>query len=167
MISTYHYLFKRMVRASLAICLGLSLIFIPFTSAVNAAKSPVINVFAAFTAAFTSAVNAAKTFMTGDFVKDTISVSSTLKETIDLPKEGKGLSEAEEEAVFLISDYISRYRNRSQVNTSTTFTTMQTALNALSGHYKTFANRPVPDNLKERLNKELSKAEKIIDKEMN
>ena len=38
---------------------------------------------------------------------------------------------------------------------------MQTALNALSGHYKTFANRPVPENLKERLNKELSKAEKL------
>ena len=99
--------------------------------------------------------------MTGDFAKDTISVSSTLKETITLPKEEKGLSEAEKEAVFLISDYISRYRNRSQVNTSTTFTTMQTALNALSGHYKTFANRPVPEKLKERLNKELSKAEKL------
>ena len=99
--------------------------------------------------------------MTGDFAKDTISVSSTLKETITLPKEGKGLTEAEKDAVFLISDYISRYRNRSQVNTSTTFTTMQTALNALSGHYKTFANRPVPEKLKERLNKELSKAEKL------
>ena len=56
--------------------------------------------------------------MTGDFAKDTISVSATLKETISLPKEDKGLSESEKEAVFLISDYISRYRNRSQVNTS-------------------------------------------------
>jgi photosystem II Psb27 protein len=127
------------VRAALAICLGFCLIFFQFASEVNAAK----------------------TLMTGDFAKDTIAVSSTLKETITLPKEDKGLSEAEKEAVFLISDYISRYRNRSQVNTSTTFTTMQTALNALSGHYKTFANRPVPENLKERLNKELSKAEKL------
>ena len=128
-----------MVRAALALCLGLYLVFFQFTSAVNAAK----------------------TFMTGDFTKDTISVSTTLKETITLPKEDKGLSEAEKEAVFLISDYISRYRNRSQVNTSTTFTTMQTALNALAGHYKTFSSRPVPENLKERLNKELSKAEKL------
>ena len=100
--------------------------------------------------------------MTGDFAKDTIAVSASLKETITLPKEDNGLSEGEKEAVFLISDYISRYRNRSQVNTSTTFTTMQTALNALSGHYKTFANRPVPENLKERLNEELSKAEKSV-----
>ena len=128
-----------MVRATLAICLGFCLIFLQFASEVNAAK----------------------TLMTGDFAKDTIAVSETLKETITLPKEDKGLSETEKEAVFLISDYISRYRNRSQVNTSITFTTMQTALNALSGHYKTFANRPVPENLKERLNKELSKAEKL------
>ncbi|WP_269616039.1 photosystem II protein Psb27 [Prochlorococcus marinus] len=127
------------MRAALAICLGFCLMFFQFASEVNAAK----------------------TLMTGDFAKDTIAVSSTLKETITLPKEDKGLSETEKEAVFLISDYISRYRNRSQVNTSTTFTTMQTALNALSGHYKTFANRPVPENLKERLNKELSKAEKL------
>ena len=139
MISVINQLPTRMVRAALAICLGLFLLFFQFTSQVNAAK----------------------TFMTGDFAKDTISVSTTLKETITLPKEDKGLSEAEKEAVFLISDYISRYRNRSQVNTSTTFTTMQTALNALSGHYKTFANRPVPETLKERLNKELSKAEKL------
>ena len=143
MISAFHYLFNRIVRSALAICLGLYLIFFQFTSEVNAAK----------------------TFMTGDFAKDTISVSSILKETITLPKEDKGLSKEEEEAVFLISDYISRYRNRSQVNTSTTFTTMQTALNALSGHYKTFASRPVPDNLKERLNKELSKAEKLAERD--
>ena len=139
MIYVINRLSSSLVRAALAIFLAFFLLFFQFTSQVHAAK----------------------TFMTGDFVKDTISVSSTLKETITLPKEDKGLSEAEKEAVFLISDYISRYRNRSQVNTSTTFTTMQTALNALSGHYKTFANRPVPENLKERLNKELSKAEKL------
>ena len=74
------------MRAALALCLGFCLIFSQFTSEVNAAK----------------------TFMTGDFAKDTISVSTTLKETITLPKEDKGLSEAEKEAVFLISDYISR-----------------------------------------------------------
>ena len=140
MISAFHRLSIRLVRAALAICLGFNLIFFQFASEAIAAK----------------------TLMTGDFAKDTIAVSSTLKETITLPKEDKGLSEAEKEAVFLISDYISRYRNRSQVNTSTTFTTMQTALNALSGHYKTFASRPVPEKLKERLNKELSKAEKLV-----
>lgn len=49
---------------------------------------------------FASEVNAAKTLMTGDFMKDTIAVSSTLKETITLPKEDKGLSEAEKKLFF-------------------------------------------------------------------
>ena len=140
MISAVKQLSNRIMRGTLSICLCFCLIFFQFASEVSAAK----------------------TFMTGDFAKDTISVSTTLRETITLPKEGKGLSDEEQEAVFLISDYISRYRNRSQVNTSTTFTTMQTALNALSGHYKTFASRPVPENLKDRLEKELSKAEKLV-----
>ena len=143
MISAFHHLSKRLVRAALAICLGFCLIFSQFASEVNAAK----------------------TFMTGDFAKDTIAVSETLKETIDLPREEKGLSEAEKEAVFLISDYISRYRNRSQVNQSLSYTTMQTALNAMAGHYKTFSNRPLPDQLKERLNTQLAKAQELATNE--
>ena len=143
MIPAFHQLPKKLMRAALAIFLGLSLILSPLGISTNAAK----------------------TFMSGDFVKDTISVSQTLKETIDLPKNADGLSEEEQDAVFLISDYISRYRNRSNVNTTMTYTTMQTALNALAGHYKTFSRRPVPEKLKERLNKELSKAEKMVLKE--
>ena len=108
---------------------------------------------------------AAKTSMTGDFVKDTVSVAESLKETINLPKEEENRASSEEEAVFLISDYISRYRNRSQVNGTVSFTTMQTALNALAGHYKNFANRPVPEKLKERVNKELSRAEALVERE--
>ena len=140
MISAFHHLSKRLVRAALAISLGLCLLLTTFATSSEAAK----------------------TSMTGDYMKDTVSVSQILKETIDLPREAEGLSEKEEEAVFLISDYISRYRNRSQVNTTVSFTTMQTALNSLAGHYKTFSNRPVPEKLKERLNKELSKAEKLV-----
>ena len=33
---------------------------------------------------------------------------------------------------------------------------MQTALNAMAGHYKNFASRPLPDKLKERLTKVFS-----------
>ena len=140
MTAAFKNTIKRLLMSALSACLGLLLFISPLGHQANAAK----------------------TFMSGDFVKDTIAVSQSLKETIDLPKEEEGLSEGEKEAVFLISDYISRYRNRSQVNTSMTYTTMQTALNALAGHYKTFSNRPVPEKLKERLNKELTKAEKLV-----
>jgi photosystem II Psb27 protein len=39
------------------------------------------------------------------------------------------------------------------------FTTMQTALNSLAGHYTNYPNRPVPEALRDRLTKELKKAE--------
>ena len=105
---------------------------------------------------------AAKSNMTGDYTKDTVSVVKTLKEVIDTPKDALNKGEVREEALSVITDYISRYRNRGMVNTTQSFTTMQTALNAMAGHYKNFATRPLPDNLKERLNKELSIAEKMV-----
>ena len=105
---------------------------------------------------------AAKSNMTGDYTKDTVSVVKTLKEVIETPKDSPNKEEVREEALSVITDYISRYRNRGMVNTTQSFTTMQTALNAMAGHYKNFATRPLPDNLKERLNKELSIAEKMV-----
>ena len=105
---------------------------------------------------------AAKSNMTGDYTKDTVSVVKTLKGVIETPKDSPNKEEVREEALSVITDYISRYRNRGMVNTTQSFTTMQTALNAMAGHYKNFATRPLPDNLKERLNKELSIAEKMV-----
>ena len=100
--------------------------------------------------------------MTGDFSKDTVSVAQSLKETIAIPNDNDERSAAQQEAVALITDYISRYRNRPQVNQTVSYTTMQTALNAMAGHIKTFSSRPLPDELKNRLNKELSKAEEMV-----
>ena len=105
---------------------------------------------------------AAQSNMTGDYTKDTVSVVKTLKEVIETPKDASNKEEVREQALSVITDYISRYRNRGMVNTTQSFTTMQTALNAMAGHYKNFATRPLPDNLKERLNKELSIAEKMV-----
>ncbi len=104
--------------------------------------------------------------MSGDFVKDTVSVAQSLKETIALDDDDEELTESKDEALGLITAYISRYRNRPQVNSTSSFTTMQTALNAMAGHYKTFTNRPLPEELKLRLNKELTRAEKVVVKEI-
>ena len=105
---------------------------------------------------------AAKTSMTGDYTKDTISVVKTLQNAVDTPKDSPDKEQVRDEALTLITDYISRYRNRGMVNKTQSFTTMQTALNAMAGHYKNFARRPLPDKLKERLTKELSLAEKMV-----
>ena len=105
---------------------------------------------------------AVKTSMTGDYAKDTISVAKTLQTAVDTPKDSPNEELVRDEALKLITDYISRYRNRGMVNKTQSFTTMQTALNAMAGHYKNFANRPLPDKLKERLTKEFSLAEKMV-----
>ena len=91
--------------------------------------------------------------------------SQSLQEIIAIPNESEGKTQAENESVQLITAYISRYRNRSQVNQSLSYTTMQTALNAMAGHYKTFSNRPLPDQLKERLNTQLAKAQELATNE--
>ena len=111
---------------------------------------------------FISPSFAVKTSMTGDYAKDTISVVKTLQTAVDTPKDSPNKDEVRSEALTLITDYISRYRNRGMVNKTQSFTTMQTALNAMAGHYKNFASRPLPDKLKERLTKEFSLAEKMV-----
>ena len=105
---------------------------------------------------------AAKTSMTGDYAKDTISVIKNLQTAVDIPKDSPDKNEVRDQSLALITDYISRYRNRGMVNKTQSFTTMQTALNAMAGHYKNFASRPLPDKLKERLTKEFSIAEKMV-----
>ena len=105
---------------------------------------------------------AVKTSMTGDYAKDTISVVKSLQNAVDAPKDSPDKEEIRDEALALITDYISRYRNRGMFNKTQSFTTMQTALNAMAGHYKNFASRPLPDKLKERLTKEFSLAEKMV-----
>ena len=78
---------------------------------------------------FSSPSIAVKTSMTGDYTKDTISVVKSLQTAVDTPKDSPNKDEVRSEALTLITDYISRYRNRGMVNKTQSFTTMQTALN--------------------------------------
>ena len=136
---TYEFFFKNLTKA---ISFALSLIVV-FTL-------------------FNAPSYAATTSMTGNYTEDTLSVVKTLQIAVDTPKDSPNKDEVKDEALILITDYISRYRNRGMVNKTQSFTTMQTALNAMAGHYKTFASRPLPDKLKERLTKEFSLAEKMV-----
>jgi photosystem II Psb27 protein len=100
--------------------------------------------------------------MSGSYQDDTVAVADTLIATIALGADDPDRRDAESQARTLISDYMARYRPRSAVNGLASFTTMQTALNALAGHYTNYPNRPVPDAMRERLTKELLKAERGV-----
>ena len=132
-----------------------------FVKSLSKAISFALSLIIVFTL-FSQPSYAAKTSMSGDYTKDTISVVKTLRTAVDNPKDAPNRDEVRDEALTLITDYISRYRNRGMVNKTQSFTTMQTALNAMAGHYKNFASRPLPDKLKERLTKEFSLAEKMV-----
>ena len=109
-----------------------------------------------------SACSSASGGLSGNYVEDTVAVADSLLATIALPADDPGRGVAETEARGLINDYVARYRPRASVNGLASFTTMQTALNSLAGHYANYPNRPVPDSLRERLTKELQKAERGV-----
>ena len=137
MLSTLARLFQPLSRVVVALVLGLSLLL-------------------------TACSGDADARLTGDYVEDTVAVSRSLREVIDLPQDAENHAEAESEARALINDYMSRYRPQPRVNGLSSFTTMQTALNSLAGHYASYANRPLPETLHDRLAKELAKAEKSV-----
>ena len=143
MTSAFHGLMKRLLEAAFVFFWGVLILMTPIQGSV-AASEPL---------------------MSGNYIEDTVSVAQSLQEIIAIPNESEGKTQAETESVQLITAYISRYRNRSQVNQSLSYTTMQTALNAMAGHYKTFSNRPLPDQLKERLNTQLAKAQELATNE--
>jgi photosystem II Psb27 protein len=100
--------------------------------------------------------------LTGNYVEDTVAVADSLLSTISLASDDPGRPEAETQARALMSDYMARYRPRSAVNGLSSFTTMQTALNSLAGHYANYPNRPLGEALQSRLSKELKKAETSV-----
>jgi photosystem II Psb27 protein len=100
--------------------------------------------------------------LSGNYVDDTVTVARSLLGTIALQDDDPDRGGAENQARALINDYMARYRPRNDVNGLGSFTTMQTALNSLASHYATYANRPIPDSLRSRLEKELKKAESAV-----
>ena len=137
MLSALARLFKPLTKAAVALGLGLCLLL-------------------------TACSDDADGRLTGNYADDTISVAQTLLEVIDIPQDDPSHAQAESDARSLITDYMSRYRPQPRVNGLSSFTTMQTALNSLAGHYANYANRPLPEALHDRLAKELTKAEKAV-----
>lgn len=97
--------------------------------------------------------------LTGNYSQDTLAVLENLKTAINLPDDAANKKEVVTLARQQISDYASRYRRNSQTAGLRSFTTMQTALNAIAGYYSSYGNRPLPDKLKKRLQQEFKQVE--------
>jgi photosystem II Psb27 protein len=97
--------------------------------------------------------------LSGNYREDTIAVLSNLRTAIELPDDASNKKDVVGLARKQISDYASRYRRNSQTAGLRSFTTMQTALNAVAGYYSSYGNRPLPDKLKNRLAQEFQQVE--------
>ena len=97
--------------------------------------------------------------LTGNYSQDTLAVLENLQTAIDLPDDAANKKELVTLARAQISDYAARYRRDGKVAGLRSFTTMQTALNALAGYYSSYGNRPLPEKLKKRLTQEFNQVE--------
>lgn len=105
----------------------------------------------------------AGTGLVGDYRQDTLTVVENLTTAIDLPDDDPAQPEIREQARKQINDYVSRYRRDSSIAGLRSFTTMQTALNALAGYYSSaYSTRPLPEKLKKRLHQEFAQVERVI-----
>lgn len=97
--------------------------------------------------------------LSGNYREDTVAILDNLRTAIDLPDDASNKKELVTLARRQISDYASRYRRDPKTSGLRSFTTMQTALNAIAGYYSSYGNRPVPEKLRKRLDQEFRQVE--------
>lgn len=102
------------------------------------------------------------TGLTGKYSEDTLTVLTNLRNAVELDDQDPDKAEVQSLARKQINDYISLYRREPKSSGLRSFTTMQTAMNSLAGYYTSYGNRPLPDKLKQRLEKEFDQVELSI-----
>ena len=105
---------------------------------------------------------APKNSLSGDYRQDTLTIVNSLRNAIELPEDSPAKASAQEQTKQIIYEYASRYRRDKSVSSLSSYTTVRTALNALAGHYSSYPNRPIPQKLKVRLEKELKQVESAL-----
>lgn len=100
--------------------------------------------------------------LTGDYRQDTLAVVAAMRSALDVTPDSPNKNAVQSEARQKINDFSARYQRNNSVSTLSSFTTIRTALNSLAGHYSSYPNRPVPQKLKNRLEKELDQVEAAL-----
>lgn len=108
----------------------------------------------------------ADTGLTGNYRQDTLTVIETLRTTLNTPVDAPDREELRKQARKQLNDYAARYRREESVAGLRSFTTMQTALNALANYYTSaYSTRPIPDQVKERVSQEFNQVERALRRE--
>ncbi|MEH2069342.1 MAG: photosystem II protein Psb27 [Nostoc sp.] len=102
--------------------------------------------------------------LSGDYREDTLAVVKIMRQAIELSQDSPDKAAIQAEVRQKINDFSARYQRANSVSGLSSFTTMRTALNSLAGHYSSYPNRPVPEKLKNRLDKELQQVEMALNR---
>ncbi len=100
--------------------------------------------------------------LTGDYRQDTLTVITTMRNALNLSQDSPDKAEIQAEVRQKINDFSARYQRGNTVSSLGSFTTIRTAINSLAGHYSSYPNRPIPEKLKNRLEKELQQVETAL-----
>jgi len=123
-------------------------------------------IFLSFSLLLTSCANV-PAGLSGNFRQDTLTLIESLREAIALPENDPGKKAAQADARKKLNDFFALYRRDESLRSLASFTTMQTALNSLAGHYSSYPNRPLPEKLKARLEQEFKQVELALEREAN
>lgn len=108
----------------------------------------------------------ADTGLTGNYRQDTLTLIDTLRTTMEKPVDAPDREQLRKKARQQVNDYAARYRRNEEVAGSRSFTTMQTALNALANYYTSaYSTRPIPDDVQERVSQEFEQVERALRRE--
>lgn len=100
--------------------------------------------------------------ITGNYQGDTLATVNALRTAIELPENSPEKAASQAEARQIINEYVSRYRRNNATESLSSFSTMRTALNTIAGHYSSYGNRPLPDNLKARIEYQFKQVEAAL-----
>ena len=106
---------------------------------------------------------AARSSMSGDYKVDAAHLLTDMRKACELGRGAPGMSEVVGKTRKEMNDFVALYRRNDKVSGSTSFSTLYTAINTLSGHYASYGSQyPVPEKRKKRLNQQFKEIDRAL-----
>lgn len=107
----------------------------------------------------------AKTTLSGEYKQDAAVVLADMRVACDLARGTPGMADTVTKTRREMNDFVALYRRNLGVAGSTSFNTLYTAINTLSGHYASYGNAyPVPDKRKKRLVQQFTEIDRALNR---
>ncbi|KAA8494044.1 Photosystem II lipoprotein Psb27 [Porphyridium purpureum] len=103
--------------------------------------------------------------LSGVYKTDAESLVSNMKTVTEYARGTPGMADTVTGVRKQMNDFVALYRRNGKVSGSSSFSTLYTSINTLSGHYQSYGNGyPVPEKRRKRLLAQYKEVEKALDK---